>query len=212
MSIVNRIKKLCDSRNTTLIGLEREIGLGRGTIRKWESYSPSIDKLEKVADYFKVSTDYLLGISASAIIEDRLEEMGMTLEEAVAKTKGVSLYWLQNLETFIPGELGGQNDVAYKWITQIAEALGLPSKKLKAALARQEIPAYDGPRSSIEEDFGNEDFDNETPNFSNPYELQELLETLHKRPEMKTLFSVTKNATKEDIEKAVKIIEALKDE
>jgi len=42
-------------------------------------------------------------------------------------------------------------------------------------------------------------------------EIDEILESLHKRPEMKTLFSVTKNATKEDIEKAVKIIEALKD-
>lgn len=42
-------------------------------------------------------------------------------------------------------------------------------------------------------------------------EVTELLETLHKRPEMKMLFSITKNATKEDIEKAVKIIEALKD-
>ncbi|WHH61601.1 helix-turn-helix transcriptional regulator [Petroclostridium sp. X23] len=41
-------------------------------------------------------------------------------------------------------------------------------------------------------------------------EITEILEQLHKRPEMKMLFSVSKNATKEDIEKAVKIIEALK--
>ena len=37
-----------------------------------------------------------------------------------------------------------------------------------------------------------------------------ILELLHKRPEMKILFSTTKNASKEDIEQAVKIIEALK--
>lgn len=42
-------------------------------------------------------------------------------------------------------------------------------------------------------------------------EANELLEELHKRPEMKMLFSVSKKATKEDIEKAIKIIEALKD-
>lgn len=41
-------------------------------------------------------------------------------------------------------------------------------------------------------------------------EVNDILETLHKRPEMKTLFSISKNATKEDIEKAMRIIEALK--
>ncbi|NSW90076.1 MAG: helix-turn-helix transcriptional regulator [Firmicutes bacterium] len=45
-----------------------------------------------------------------------------------------------------------------------------------------------------------------------PDEANEILETLHKRPEMKTLFSISKKATKEDIERAVKIIEALKGE
>ena len=40
-------------------------------------------------------------------------------------------------------------------------------------------------------------------------ELQEYLEELKNRPEMRMLFSLTKGATKEDVEKAVKIIEAL---
>lgn len=45
---------------------------------------------------------------------------------------------------------------------------------------------------------------------SNNDELQEYLEELKNRPEMRMLFSVSKNATKEDVEQAVKIIEALK--
>lgn len=60
MSLVGRIQELCSSKNTTLIGLEREIGLGRGTIRNWDKNSPSVDKVQKVAEYFGVSTDYLL--------------------------------------------------------------------------------------------------------------------------------------------------------
>lgn len=40
-------------------------------------------------------------------------------------------------------------------------------------------------------------------------ELNEVLEELKNRPEMRMLFSLAKGATKEDIEKAVKIIEAL---
>lgn len=41
-------------------------------------------------------------------------------------------------------------------------------------------------------------------------ELQEYLEELKNRSEMRMLFSLAKGATKEDVEKAAKIIEALK--
>ena len=43
-------------------------------------------------------------------------------------------------------------------------------------------------------------------------EALELIDSLRSNPEMRMLFSVSKKATKEDIIKAVKIIEALKDE
>ena len=43
-----------------------------------------------------------------------------------------------------------------------------------------------------------------------PDELQQYLEELKNRSEMRILFSVAKNATKEDVIQAVKIIEALK--
>lgn len=41
-------------------------------------------------------------------------------------------------------------------------------------------------------------------------EIISLRNMLHTRPEMRMLFSVSKSASKEDIEKAIKIIEALK--
>ncbi len=41
-------------------------------------------------------------------------------------------------------------------------------------------------------------------------ELTEYLEALRDRPELRMLFSTTRNATKEDIETAVRIIEALR--
>lgn len=43
-------------------------------------------------------------------------------------------------------------------------------------------------------------------------ELQEYLEELKNRSEMRMLFSLAKGATKEDVERAVKIIEALKED
>lgn len=49
-----------------------------------------------------------------------------------------------------------------------------------------------------------------TPLVNDDPELTEYLETLRTRPEMRMLFSVSKDATKEDVEKAVAIIEALR--
>lgn len=45
---------------------------------------------------------------------------------------------------------------------------------------------------------------------SNGDDLQDYLEELRSRPEMRMLFSLAKGATKEDVERAVAIIEALR--
>lgn len=44
----------------TLAELERTIGLGNGTIRRWSEHSPRVDNVKQVADFFKVSVDDLL--------------------------------------------------------------------------------------------------------------------------------------------------------
>lgn len=61
MSVVERIQTLCIQKGVTLTGLERELNIGRGIIKRWASSSPNIDNIQKVADYFHVSVDYLLG-------------------------------------------------------------------------------------------------------------------------------------------------------
>lgn len=54
-----RIKELCKKKGTTITALEREIGIAKGSICKWENHEPSGDKLQKVADYFDVTIDYI---------------------------------------------------------------------------------------------------------------------------------------------------------
>ncbi|MCY7692594.1 helix-turn-helix domain-containing protein [Bacillus altitudinis] len=61
MSLVNRIKALCDDKKVTFAEVERQIGISNGQIRRWDNVSPKSETLQKVADYFDVSTDYLLG-------------------------------------------------------------------------------------------------------------------------------------------------------
>lgn len=57
--IVERIKKLCVERGTTLAEVERSVGLGNGVIRRWDELSPRTDNLMKVAEFFGVTLDSL---------------------------------------------------------------------------------------------------------------------------------------------------------
>lgn len=59
--LLDRIKKLTNERKMTIAELERKLDFGQGSISKWQKQSPSSERLQKVADYFDVSTDYLLG-------------------------------------------------------------------------------------------------------------------------------------------------------
>lgn len=73
MSIKNRIQELAQTHKTTIAEVERNLGLGNGTISKWDKRSPSTQKLQMVADYFDVSADYLLGRENYFDIETDLE-------------------------------------------------------------------------------------------------------------------------------------------
>jgi len=59
--LLNRVKELANERNMTIAELERKLNFGQGSISKWNKQSPSSERLQKAADYFDVSTDYLLG-------------------------------------------------------------------------------------------------------------------------------------------------------
>lgn len=62
--IFTRIKELCDEQHITINKLESELGMSQYSIGRWKnSTSPTIDKIAKIADYFHVSIDYLVGAS-----------------------------------------------------------------------------------------------------------------------------------------------------
>ena len=60
MSTYERVAKLCKRNKLAITALEKELGFGRGTIGKWKKGAePNLASLQKVADYFNVSVDYL---------------------------------------------------------------------------------------------------------------------------------------------------------
>lgn len=60
MNNVEIIRNLCKNRGLSLSKLERELGIGNGTISKSTSNYMRSDRLKAIADYFHVSMEYLM--------------------------------------------------------------------------------------------------------------------------------------------------------
>jgi len=65
MTVFDRVKKLADSQKISIVELGEKLNFSRNSLYAWKKSKPSIDKLEAVANYFGVSTDYLLGREVS---------------------------------------------------------------------------------------------------------------------------------------------------
>ena len=59
--LVERIKELSEKRGENLKAVAQKLGFSENAFYKWNSQSPKAENLQKVADYFNVSVDYLLG-------------------------------------------------------------------------------------------------------------------------------------------------------
>ena len=59
-SLIERIEHVIKARGTNFKRVERECGLGNGTIKRWGEQSPRLDKLALVSEHLQVSLDYLV--------------------------------------------------------------------------------------------------------------------------------------------------------
>lgn len=56
-----RLKELCKKQGISINSLEEKLGFGKNVLYSWKKNIPTGANLAKVADYFGVTTDYLLG-------------------------------------------------------------------------------------------------------------------------------------------------------
>ncbi|MBY4975939.1 helix-turn-helix transcriptional regulator [Streptococcus suis] len=60
-STFEKIKELCKKQGISLNQLEDKLGFSQNYIYSMKKGNPKVENLQKIADYFNVSTDYLLG-------------------------------------------------------------------------------------------------------------------------------------------------------
>lgn len=84
MTTFERVKMLADKRKISIVELEEKLNFSKNSLYAWKKSKPSIDKLNAVADYFHVSTDYLLGCTDDPNAGVAPKERKLTVEEALA--------------------------------------------------------------------------------------------------------------------------------
>lgn len=76
----DRLKKLCDEKGISAYKACTDVGLNRAAVAKWKTGSvPSGSTAAKLAEYFGVTTDYLLGKEAQK--KSVLSEAVLTVDE-----------------------------------------------------------------------------------------------------------------------------------
>lgn len=70
MSIYKNIQRLAKQNKLSVSELERRLDFSNGQIRRWDEKKPSVDRVQKVAKFFEVSVDSILGESTDKEIEE----------------------------------------------------------------------------------------------------------------------------------------------
>lgn len=60
VTVYERIENLRKSRSLSQGKLEKELGFSNGSISKWKNSTPTYERIQKIADYFDVSVNYLM--------------------------------------------------------------------------------------------------------------------------------------------------------
>ena len=60
MTFKAKIRDLCQKKGLTVYKIEKDLGLGNGTISHWDKSDPKVQTLQKVCDYLNVTMDEVL--------------------------------------------------------------------------------------------------------------------------------------------------------
>lgn len=84
MMFAIRVKNLRQSKELTQVRLAEKLGVKKQSVSNWENDNimPSVDMLIRIADFFQVSTDYLLGRDVQdKIAPHTLDITGLTAKQ-----------------------------------------------------------------------------------------------------------------------------------
>lgn len=110
LDIIDRIFQLLNTTKKGDYPLEKEIGVARGSLMNWRNHlsKPGTDALIKIANYFNVTTDYLLGRDKSTATAQNTPN-NVTISPLVARIESLDKLQQAKVMAYIDG-LQGVND------------------------------------------------------------------------------------------------------
>lgn len=63
MSLYTAVKTVASKNGKSIYRIERDLGIGNGTIARWDASIPRADTLQNVADYLGVTPQYLFSLA-----------------------------------------------------------------------------------------------------------------------------------------------------
>ena len=63
MSIYTAVKEVAYRKGKSIYRIEHDLGIGNGTIARWDVSIPRADTLQNVADYLGVTPQYLFSLA-----------------------------------------------------------------------------------------------------------------------------------------------------
>ena len=89
----DRIKELCKNKGISKNALEKELGFASGYISKLGKTKPNSEYLQKIADYFGVSTDYILKGEEKPNYSDEMAHMYAKIRKDTELSKALLKYF-----------------------------------------------------------------------------------------------------------------------
>lgn len=83
MTLYERIDELAKKQKISVFDLSLKLGMGRNAIYQWKKSVPNVEAVQKVADYFNVTVDYLLGRTDNKYLNANKEADDNILERAL---------------------------------------------------------------------------------------------------------------------------------
>jgi len=96
LTTFERIEKLRNEAGLSQGKLEKELGFSNGSISKWKNSNPTYKRLQKVADYFHVSIEYL--VSGEEKPKEKSPELTARDEKDITKTLNKVMEQFENNE------------------------------------------------------------------------------------------------------------------
>lgn len=108
-----QLEMLCQQRNLTVTGVTKHLGMSSGTVANWKNGKlPNGDTLLKFADFFDVSTDYLL------MGKKNIDELSESEKNWLYLYSQLSDYNKIECVGFIKGYIAAQNKLSSDYNTK----------------------------------------------------------------------------------------------